>query len=38
MIGLAMKQLDWTQDEFEARRSLLGRAPREQSALNENTA
>ena len=25
MIGLAMKQLDWTQDEFEARRMQLGR-------------
>jgi len=37
MIGLAMKQLDWTQDEFEARRTLLGRTPREPSALNENS-
>ena len=37
MIGLAMKQLDWTQDEIEARRSLLGRTPREQAALNENS-
>ncbi|HEV2038023.1 MAG TPA: toprim domain-containing protein, partial [Candidatus Eremiobacteraceae bacterium] len=37
MIGLAMKQLDWTQDEFEARRTQFGRTPHEPSALNENT-
>jgi DNA primase len=37
MIGLAMKQLDWTQDEFEARLARIGRPPREQSAVNENT-
>ena len=37
MIGLATKQLDWTQDEVEARRSVAGRLLREQTALNENT-